>query len=376
MIEDAWSSFIGFTSQFVIPDWGSLVKLIPILLAALVVLYLLWIVLRYATAAPTRRGKRPLPPVPPAGTHLPGPSFAPFLGAFGAFMLVFGLVAGGPWLAIGVAVLAIMLLYWGREALRDYDHVAAADGGGGAAVVPVGALPAPGGSPPPGVHIPAPSFRPVLVAAAMALLVLGLVLGGWAMLLGAVAVVLTGLGWLRDARREYQAVEDADRTGHLDAGSAPVWPIAMFGTLVVLLAVGALLSSGILPNSGGGQPVASAVADGGGGSTGGGSTGGSTATPAPSLPAADVTVTAQGIAYLETSITAPAGKPFTIAFDNKDAGTPHDIVIKDGSGKVAFNGDIVTGPKVVVYDVPALSPGTYTFVCSVHPSMTGTLTVK
>jgi len=25
--------------------------------------------------------------------------------------------------------------------------------------------------------------------------------------------------------------------------------------------------------------------------------------------------------------------------------------------------------------VPALQPGTYTFTCSVHPSMTGTLTV-
>jgi plastocyanin len=28
------------------------------------------------------------------------------------------------------------------------------------------------------------------------------------------------------------------------------------------------------------------------------------------------------------------------------------------------------------YDVPALPAGTYSFVCSVHPNMVGTLTVR
>jgi plastocyanin len=36
----------------------------------------------------------------------------------------------------------------------------------------------------------------------------------------------------------------------------------------------------------------------------------------------------------------------------------------------------VTGPIIEIYDVPALPAGTYAFVCSVHPNMTGTLTVK
>ena len=40
-----------------------------------------------------------------------------------------------------------------------------------------------------------------------------------------------------------------------------------------------------------------------------------------------------------------------------------------------FKGDIVTGPTTVTYDVPALPAGTYTFTCTVHPNMTGTLTV-
>ncbi len=378
MIEDLWSSLIDFSSKLVIPDWGSLVGLIPILLAVLVGLYLSGTVYRFATAAPTRRGRRRLTPAPPPGTHLPGPSFAPILGAFGAFMLVFGMVVGGPWLFVGLAVLVITLLYWGREALRDYDRVSVADTGAiPTAVIPAGALPTSGGTPPAGVHIPAPSFRPLLVAVSMTLLVAGMVVGGWALLFGAVAIVITGLGWLRDARREYVAVEDADRTGHLDPGRAPTWPIATFAVLAVIIAGGLLLSSGLLPNSNGVAPVASGAAGGvsGGGAAGGGAAGES-ATAAPSLPAADVNLTAQGIAYQQTSLTAPAGKAFTLAFDNRDAGVPHNVAIKNGSGTEVFKGQIITGPDVVVYDVPALPAGQYTFVCSVHPNMTGTLTVQ
>jgi plastocyanin len=89
-----------------------------------------------------------------------------------------------------------------------------------------------------------------------------------------------------------------------------------------------------------------------------------------------VTVTAQGIAYLEKEITVPADQPFTIAFDNRDAGVPHDIVIKDAAGATLFQGARTDGPVVVVYDVPALPAGQYTFVCSFHPNMTGTVTAQ
>lgn len=84
---------------------------------------------------------------------------------------------------------------------------------------------------------------------------------------------------------------------------------------------------------------------------------------------------ALNIAYEVGSLTAPADTPFQIQFNNKDAGIPHNIEIMDPSGAVAFKGEIVTGPTTVTYDVPALKAGSYTFVCSVHPNMTGTLTV-
>jgi plastocyanin len=91
-----------------------------------------------------------------------------------------------------------------------------------------------------------------------------------------------------------------------------------------------------------------------------------------------VTIVAIGVQYTTTTASAPAGKPFTIAFDNQDAGIPHNVSIHAGGagGQQVFLGKIVTGPIIEVYDVPALAAGTYTYVCSVHANMTGTLTVK
>lgn len=94
-----------------------------------------------------------------------------------------------------------------------------------------------------------------------------------------------------------------------------------------------------------------------------------------SAPAAGETVqiSAMNIAFEQTDVTAPAGTPFTIDFDNKEA-VPHDIEIKDGSGASVFKGDIVTGPTTVQYQVPALAAGAYTFHCTIHPNMVGNLT--
>ena len=66
---------------------------------------------------------------------------------------------------------------------------------------------------------------------------------------------------------------------------------------------------------------------------------------------------------------------FTIHFDNKEA-QPHNVAIKDANGAEVFKGAIFQGPAAQDYQVPALPPGTYQFVCSVHPNMTGTLTAQ
>ena len=76
-------------------------------------------------------------------------------------------------------------------------------------------------------------------------------------------------------------------------------------------------------------------------------------------------------------LSAPANQPFTIHFDNQDAGTPHDVDILDASGtKVEDNKDF-PGVAAQDYQEQPLPAGTYKFECSIHPTiMFGTLTVQ
>ena len=100
--------------------------------------------------------------------------------------------------------------------------------------------------------------------------------------------------------------------------------------------------------------------------------------PAPTSDAGVVAISALGIKFEQTAVTAPAGKPFQISFDNKDAGTPHNVAIHvgDAGGAELFKGEIFNGVATQVYDVPALNAGAYAFVCTVHPTMIGTLDVE
>ena len=107
---------------------------------------------------------------------------------------------------------------------------------------------------------------------------------------------------------------------------------------------------------------------------------GASSAPAPSQGATGPTlqITASGIQYVEKSLTAPAGTPFQIAFDNQDPGTPHNVSIHKDSptGEEVFKGEVFPGVAGRTYDIPALAAGTYGYVCTVHPTMTGTLTVQ
>jgi plastocyanin len=125
-----------------------------------------------------------------------------------------------------------------------------------------------------------------------------------------------------------------------------------------------------------GAPGASPAASGASPAASGASPAASGASPAASGATADVTISALNIAFEQASVDAPAGKAFSLLFDNKDASVPHDVWIKDASGTVVFQGAIITGPGQTTYNVPALAAGTYTFTCSVHANMTGTLVAK
>jgi plastocyanin len=373
VLDDLWSGILDLTGQFVIPDWGSVIALLPILILVLVVAVLLWVFLRLYHASPARRGKRRIVPRTPAGIHMPGPSWAPIFAAVGAGLLFLGLVFGGTILVLGVVALIITLLYWLVEALRVYDHDLGETAPPLPAVVHTG--------PPEGVHMPGPSYRPFLGAVGAAMLMLGLVFGGWLLAVGVIALVVTLVGWLVDARKEYVKTEEADVTGHLENIPAPRTPSLMLVGLGILLAGAVVIQLGWVPprEASGGEPGAGAgptPVPPGNPVDGGEPPAEPGASDEPVEIAADVTLTAVNIAFVEDSFSAPADTPFTLALVNQDQGTPHNVELKDGGGASVFLGEIFNGVATEVYDVPALAAGSYTFLCTVHPNMTGTATLE
>jgi plastocyanin len=375
MLEQLWNGVLELLTQLVIPDWGQLVALaLPVGTVVIVAIGLAWIFRRLMTAPPPRRGTRRVPPRTPPDVHLPGGSFAPIFAAIGTALLFLGLVFGGVLLAMGVIALVLTLLYWLAEGLRIYDH----DVEPTRAVVPA-QVPS---APPPGVHMPGPSFRPILGALGTALLFLGLVFGGLLLLVGVFALIAGLIGWLADARKEYVKTIEADRTGHLENPPAPRPPSRLVATIALMVVAAAVLQSGVLTtgSANGGTPGASAGAGGSAARPSPGASGapasGALGSPPADGQAADVTVEAKGIAFVQATWTGPAGRPFKLAFDNEDAGVPHNVAIKDSTGAEVFKGDIFSGVETRLYDVPALAAGQYTFVCSVHSNMSGTATLQ
>jgi plastocyanin len=370
MLDKIWTGILDFTSKLVIPDWGLLVALIPVAIFAIVVLWLVATAWRFATIGPARRGRSRVTPIPPAGVHAPGPSYAPIIAAFGLFMLLFGLVFGGLLLPVGAVVFVLSLLYWGREGLADYDHLSGADRLPAVVVVPR--------EPPPGVHMPGPSFRPILASLALAVLLFGLVFGGWLLAVGVIFLIVSLLGWLGDARAEYHKAVEADATGHLEALPAPRWPKRLLGIMAALFVLALVLNAGILPPKSPAAASGPGASGGPAGSAAPNGSGGPGGSPGPSAGGApgSVSIVAQGVKFTTTEVAAPANQDFTINFDNRDPSTPHDVDILGPDGSKVFDGQPITGPKQTTYQVKGLAAGSYKFECSIHPSlMSGTLKV-
>ena len=350
---------ISLLGPFVSPDWGALIKLIPLGVLLLVVAFYGWVFWRFRRAGPRRIGMPIRKPQVPSGIHLPGPSLAPFLISAASAALFFSVALGGPALAVAGLLFVLALVAWGREAVREYDAL-----GAGSAMAlradDAAATTAPSG-PPEGVHLPPPSLLPLLVSAGAAVMLFGVAVGLEFALLGTLMTALALIGWLLDAGREYRATAEADTTGHLvnpTPRKTPTVAIALFSMLFLFFAgsqAGVIGGSGASPSPSG-EPVACAE--------------GGTAT---------VTICAQLIAFETTSITVPAGAPFTMLFVNKDEGIPHNVAIHEetGTGPEVYQGEIFNGIDERTYDVPALTAGkTYVYICTVHPNMLGAIVLQ
>ena len=383
---DLWTQFLNILSQVIMPSWNDLLQYMPLLFVGLILLTIAALARSWQHNAALNRPRVPAPVTAgaaPPGVHLPGPSPWPFVLPIGALLIFVSIALPPPGLPInpillvlGLTVAAAGAAGWYRDANREWRRVELGAHGaelGGYGAVAAGAhvgglLPATVSGPvevhetPPGVHLPGPSPWPFFAPIGLMFVFLGFVFGPWLILGGAIMSLIAVAGWYRDAGFEYRQVEE----GHLpeprtrDPERAfpkrllPIYAgVAAFALFLTLLPF--LLT--FLPGSASASPQPS---------------GGGAATTTPLISASSAA------SFDQSAIVVAAGKPLTLTFDNKNAGVPHNVAIFDGPGeaKNLFAGEIVTGPKQVVYNVPPLPAGSYYFVCQVHANMHGTITAK
>ncbi len=389
-IQDLWNGLITLIGQIISPDWGAVISWVPYLLALLVLVGLAFLALRWTTnrvwTASRLPARRSAPP-PPPGTHLPGPSPWPFVAPVGAAIMFLGLVwktgrvepptvdpttgaiklgqgAGVtelfnlPVLLLGLLVVVVGIIGWYRDARHEWVRVEQ----GHVEPEPAPAVTAGELVPPPGVHLPGPSPWPLFVPVGAAVALLGLVLSPALVLGGILMALLAIVGWYLDARHEYEFVEAGHPPEPRTRDPERAFPKALAGAYVAIALVSVMLAAtpSILTYANAQPSVAPSSAAGGG--------------------AGSIALDAKDVKFQQTSLSATAGKGFTVTLTNHDT-VPHNFaVLKPGGGPsdFLFNGQPLTqGGQTVDYTVPALPAGTYTFICIVHPTqMTGTLTVK
>lgn len=83
--------------------------------------------------------------------------------------------------------------------------------------------------------------------------------------------------------------------------------------------------------------------------------------------------------FTDESLTAPADVAFSVVFDNRDSGIPHNFAIyRDAAFRnKVFIGETFPGRDKRLHKIGPLAAGTYSFRCDVHPDdMIGTLVVE
>ncbi len=262
MINDLWTGILETTARIVIPVWNDLIALIPFL-AALLFLGILgaiaYLWLRHASDSRARVPK----PIPagrkPEDMHLPGPSLWPFVAPVGLLFIVFGLALGpfeslaaiGLMLA-GVAVAVVGLVGWYLDAGAEYVAVEA---GGHGAETDGAAAPGWSLTPPEGMHLPGPSAWPLLAPAGLLFLASGLLFGPAMFIGGIIMAVIAVIGWLIDAGRELDDIEEHGHPTPADRDPEKAWPSRLMpvyfivgGGAIILTLLPWLIS--LLPSSG------------------------------------------------------------------------------------------------------------------------------
>lgn len=115
------------------------------------------------------------------------------------------------------------------------------------------------------------------------------------------------------------------------------------------------------------DPVAIPVS--GGSSTTPDTTAGSDASQSEGNGGEEIEVRAMDIAFDVDLIEVPVGEAVTVTFTNDDTDIPHNFHVE--AGDVDAKTDIAPGPDTQSLEFTIDEAGTYTFICDVHPNMTG-----
>jgi plastocyanin len=391
---DLWDGVLDIVSRILLPAWNDLIQYLPLLLLGLVALVLLLLARSWRRASgPNQPRMAPrLPPGQmPREVHLPGPSPWPFVGSAGLGLLVFAFVIGLDALPsliiflVGASLVVVAILGWLADAGREYRGVesgaghgpllTAAEGSPGAhllsggrsgetalsgALVEAGRVDA-HPEVPEGIHLPGPSAWPFLAPIGLAVALFGLILSPALLIGGIVMGAIASIGWLLEAGREYRQVEAHGHAEPATRDPEKVFPKALMPVYVAI--AGIALAITVLP-------AAFALFPGAGDGDGG--VVGPEPTDTPYVSASTA------MDFEQDEIAVFADQPFTMTFENKQAGVPHNVAIWDSPALNTeyFQGEIFDGPDTRVYEVPPLAAGTYWFICTVHPNMTGTLYVQ
>jgi plastocyanin len=407
---DIFQRLLQFVQQLVMPDWNDLIAhgWIPTLLILIVGAFLLFMAWQYQSAS-SRNKPRLIPRyagTPPPGVHVSAPSnWTPVVGV-AAFFALLGLVLltinrlaplNVVFFVAGLVIGLVAIVGWLRDAMREWRHTAIVDEGAaqgtalaavataplipaaspsvasGMATIPAQRALVPVGEgglqsasvpadeerqPPEGVHMPGPSPWPFFAPIALMIIFYGVIFSPVLVVAGLVLGIISAGGWLRDANREYRTTEEVGHPVPATRDPRAAWPRRL-----VPLFIGVVIISVVIMASG---PFVSFIAS-------FNKSGSAGQTPV-AVPAKPEISASSAVSFETKTLIVPAGRQFELTFHNKNSGVPHNVRIETSDqASILFDGNPVTGVADATYQVPALQPGTYYFLCKIHPNMNGTV---
>ena len=261
-LNELWTWILETTAAIIIPVWNDLIQYLPLLLL-FAILGIVGAVIWMWRVNSARNASRVPKPVPagrkPEDMHLPGPSLWPFVAPIGLVFILFSL-ALGPFetllnlglMLFGLGVAVVGVLGWYLDAGKEYVSVEA--GGHG---TPEETAHIPGWSlaPPEGMHLPGPSAWPLLAPVGLLFLASGLVFGPVMFIGGAIMAGIAAIGWMLDAGRELDDVEEHGHPSQADRDPEKAWPVRLIPVYFIVgaFAIGLTLLPwliSLLPGSG------------------------------------------------------------------------------------------------------------------------------